>query len=368
MMWDVLLLSWIDYTNSIYSECDFMQSLDVSTVNINDYINCTLFHNCIFRSSVSLIDTKFSKEVFIFENHYSEDISSINIERCIFEDRVKLNGLTISNLNIEDVEFQSKFEVKQTTVKVLAFKNSNVTKIFDSFESKFIKAKFSRSIFSDFAGFEEVQFGLPDEDSDDKFLTVFEHVTFMNFSSFRGAKFNSGLDFSKTNLKDKPNFLNAKISPLNTKRETFRIIKNSFDDTGNNIEANKFFIEEMKAYKRELDSGGDQWDRLVYSANEEISDFGRSYIKPSVLLFLSLIIYTSLLSIHESFFEYYSYFLHPWVDCLSAQANEVAENLLPFSRFLEKKNGIEFMSLLFYIWFGILIWQIIVAVKRHTQR
>ena len=241
-------------------------------------------------------------------------------------------------------------------------------KVFDTFQSGFIEAKFSKSIFNNFAGFEEVEFSTVENENNIQFLTVFEHVTFLDFSSFRGANFRSGLDFSKTNLKDTPNFLDVNVSFKNTTRETFRIIKSSFDDVGNNIEANKFFAEEMAVYKKELDDNGDKWDRLVYRANEEISDFGRSYIKPSVLLFLSLIIYTSLLSIHESFFEHYNYFLHPWVDCLSVQANEVAKNLLPFSRFLEKKSGIEFVSLLFYIWFGILIWQIIVAVKRHTQR
>lgn len=190
----------------------------------------------------------------------------------------------------------------------------------------------------------------------------------MSFSNFRRTNFSSGLDFENSNLKEQPNFLKTKINPINTNRETFRVIKNSFDDVGNRLEANRFFVEEMSAYKKELNDGGDKWDRLIYRANEEISDFGRSYIKPSILLFLSLVIYTSLLSIHKSFFESYDYLLHPWFDCLSIQVNEAAKNFLPFSRFLENSSGIEFISLLFYIWFGILIWQIVVAVKRHTQR
>ena len=287
---------------------------------------------------------------------------------CIFENKFKLNNFEINSLEISNSHFKSKFELKNSEIKILRFEDVNVDKVFDAFGSKFEKSYFYKSIFNDFAGFEDVQFGSEQGKDIEEFLTIFKYVTFMDFSSFRDARFNSGLDFSKTNLKDTPNFLNVDVSFTNTTRETFRIIKNSFDDVGNKLEANKIFAEEMAVYKKELDEDGDKWDRLVYRANEEISDFGRSYIKPSVLLFLSLIIYTSLLSIHESFFENYDYLLHPWVNCLSIQANEVAKNLLPFSKFLEKKSGIEFVSLLFYIWFGILIWQIVVAVKRHTQR
>lgn len=257
--------------------------------------------------------------------------------------------------------------MKESVISYFELNNSNVSEVFDSFDSRFIRFLFYKSIFKDFSGFEKVHFGLEDN-FNDLYTARFIYTTFMSFSNFRSTKFLSGLDFENSNLKEQPNFLKTEIGSKNTNRETFRIVKKSFDDVGNQLEANKFFVEEMKAYKKELDDDGDKWDRLVYRANEEISDFGRSYIKPSVLLFLSLIIYTSLLSIHESFFEHYSYFLHPLVDCLSVQANEVAKNLLPFSRFLEKKSGIEFVSLLFYIWFGILIWQIVVSVKRHTQR
>lgn len=37
-----------------------------------------------------------------------------------------------------------------------------------------------------------------------------------------------------------------------TDRETFRIIKHSFDAVGNHIEANKYFAHEMQACRREL--------------------------------------------------------------------------------------------------------------------
>ena len=56
-------------------------------------------------------------------------------------------------------------------------------------------------------------------------------------------------DLENINLKESPNFLNTKIEPKNTNRETFRITKDSFDKIGNHIEANKFFVYEMKKHK-----------------------------------------------------------------------------------------------------------------------
>ncbi len=191
----------------------------------------------------------------------------------------------------------------------------------------------------------------------------------MDFSSFRGAKFSSGLDFSKTNLKDTPNFLNVDVSFKNTMRETFRIIKNSFDDAGNQIEANNFFIEEMKAYRKELKVNRGSWfERFILFSNRWISNFGGSYIMPIGWLVASIILYTVIIHWHNSFFIRNEFFWHSSFNVLSIEANNLAKNFLPFSRFLIDKSGIEFISLFFYIWFAVLIWQIIVAVKRHTQR
>lgn len=387
-----------------YSSCIFKGNVYVSSLNNMKEMSCNLFKECDFRKNITISnlsikrslfdlpklidnfeDKKFVENFNRFKKSYK--IKNLTIIECSFESNFKLNGfdddyidklklnnidfkvddLVISSIRIIDSKFNSKFEIKNRVVRDFKFENSNVEGVFDSFKSEIEKSYFYKSIFKGFAAFEQVKFGIKD-DTQVRHAAVFKYTTFESFSNFREAKFYSGLDFERVNLKEQPNFLKAIVEKNNTNRETFRIIKNSFDDVGNKLEANKFFAEEMAVYKKELDDDGDKWDRLVYRANEEISDFGRSYIKPSVLLFLGLIIYTSLLSIHESFFENYDYFLHPWVNCLSIQANEVAKNLLPFSKFLEKKNGIEFVSLLFYIWFGILIWQIVVAVKRHTQR
>lgn len=358
-------------TNCLFSECDFKDKVRVSPTEINSIFEDSLFSGCSFKNDLVIERLIFRKEVISYTDNTQSKLFAIEISKCIFEDKIKINNMNLVCLRIEDTEFQSKLEVKETTAQVFIFKNSNVSKVFDLFGSSFIKAGFSKSIFNDFAGFEDVQFGSEQEKGNKEFLTIFKYVTFMDFSSFRGSKFNSGLDFSKTNLKDKPNFLGVYVDSKNTKRETFRIIKNSFDDAGNNIEENKFFVEEMKAYRKELKANGGSWfERFILFCNRWISNFGSSYIMPIGWLIVSILIFSEIIEWHSSFFNETenTYFWHSNFDYISIKANNFAKNFLPFSRFLTGKSGIEFVSLLFYIWFAVLIWQTIVAVKRHTQR
>ena len=239
--------------------------------------------------------------------------------------------------------------------------------IFDAFNSQFIRFLSYKSIFIDFSGFEKVSFGSKGS-VNDLYIARFVYTTFMSFSNFRGTKFLSGLDFENSNLKEQPNFLKTDISSENTNRETFRIVKYSFDARGNTLEANRFFVQEMKAFKNELKEEGNFWNKLVYNVNDLISEFGRNYIRAIIWLIISLILYTILLYLHDWYFDNFDYFIWGKLEWIWIFLNDIAKNFLPFSRFLESKSGFEFISLFFYIWFGILIWQIIVAVKRHTQR
>ena len=399
-----------------YIDCIFEGNIILTRSIFTDEIYCNMFYHCFFNKNIIVNNLKFKKTLLKFPDilqviknkklvdtsfdekeefdriKYCYKIKNLSIIDCSFESEFKLNGISkeyhqrvksagyeieksifhVDDLSIIDNKFKSKVEIKYRTVKKLIFNNSNVGKVFDAFQSKFIEATFSKSIFNDFAGFEEVDFGVTgseDDKENKKFLTTFEHVTFLDFSSFRGANFRSGLDFSKTNLKDKPNFLGVYVNSKNTKRETFRIIKNSFDDAGNNIEANKFFVEEMKAYRRELRNEGCSWfSRLILFLNRWISNFGSNYMLPIGWLIASIFLFSEIIDWHSSFFIENKYFWNSSFDNLSIKANNFASSFLPLSRFLTGRSGIEFISLLFYILFAVLTWQIIVAVKRHTQR
>lgn len=292
-----------------YSNCTFDKEVCVIPSNENKEILCNLFDGCNFLNEITVRDLLFKKSLFNFpelliilesqivtnkKNNIDIEkirerynIDSLIIKNCIFENDVKLNGfsedclqkirdlgyesqqeyLTIENLEVIDTKFKAKLEIKNTSVKDFKFTNSNVEKIFDVFQSRFIKATFRKSIFSDFAGFEEVEFGKKDNFSQE-YQTKFIYTTFMSFSNFRKAVFHSGLDFERANLKEQPNFLHVKIEgDENTNRETYRIIKNSFDKVNNKIEYNKFFVYEIRSHKRDIKGS------IYKNFSKDVSDF-----------------------------------------------------------------------------------------------
>lgn len=379
-----------------YTYCHFEKDIVVESSGEVKEIASNIFQECVFRGNIELKNLAFTETIFSFPDlespsrnastecllRYDEErlyIKSLVIDNCVLSKDFKINGfdkeyldkikkenldckptcLTISNLEIKNTKFKSKLEIKNRVIQDFEFKNSNVEKVFDSFESRFEKSYFYKSIFTDFAGFEKVEFGLEGQDVE-AYQAKFIYTTFMSFSNFRHTKFHSGLDFENSNLKEQPNFLKTYISPKNTNRETFRIVKYSFDNVGNKIEANKFYSEEMDAYRREMKGEFKPSERFVFCMNNFISEFGTSYLKPILLLIILFEIYIILLSYYGGAYSLYGTIVQ--LDIL----NSLAKDFLLFSRFL--KAGFEFVSLIFYIFSGILIWQIAVAIKRHTQR
>lgn len=385
-----------------YSKCIFFENVNVLAFH-TDEMHCNVFEICDFKKDILVSNLKFKKSLFRFSDSlmlldsYSAinttsrpnnefdtikncyKIEKLTIKNCVFKEDFKINGfdiddlakiklhgvvfgtdnLVFESLKILDTKFESKLEIKNRVVKDFEFKNSNVEKVFDSFESRFEKSYFYKSIFTDFAGFEKVEFGLEGQDIE-AYQAKFIYTTFMSFSNFRQTNFHSGLDFENSNLKEQPNFLKTNISSKNANRETFRIVKHSFDSVGNKIEANKFYSKEMDAYRREMKGKFKPSERFVFCMNSFISEFGTSYLKPILLLIILFEVYIILLSYYGGAYSLYGTIVQ--LDIL----NSLAKDFLLFSRFL--KSGFEFASLIFYILSGILIWQIAVAIKRHTQR
>lgn len=154
----------------------------------------------------------------------------------------------------------------------------------------------------------------------------------------------------------------------NTNRETLRIIKNSFDKIGNHIDANKFFVKEMMRYKQDLfkDKSITQ-EKLVFLFNEKVSSFGQSYLKPLYLFLGAIIIYSLLVYGHENNWLYkICPSLNDIISSVSYFLNYPVKNIITYSKFL--RPGMELLSLIFYIVFAVLTWQIIVAIKRHTKQ
>lgn len=355
--------------NVLYKDCTFRHNAGFYLGKITEMpfeLDMSLFCDCTFKESLFMQRVKFKQPVFRDMN--SSSIHELCIINCEFDKDFILNNVKINIILIIDSEFNAKVELKDGVIDEIELVNTNFNKIFDSFGTHYGKFYCSKSIFSDFVGFETCKFADLEDNEKLNTMAVFRYVTFLSFTNFRNTTFYKGLDIESINIKETPNFLNIKLEPksINTKietsRETLRIIKHSFDKVGNYIEANKFFALEMRKYKQDLADKPLSQEKFVFWLNEKISNFGQSYLRPIVWIVFFSVIYYPLILVYENNPPSADSFISVILDV----ANKVASNIIPFKNIL--KDGMEFVSLAFYAIYTSLIWQIIVAVKRHTRR
>ena len=372
--WHIVNLPLLGNVNDVvYQQCIFHEgayahySEDIT--DPNNKIENQLFNNCSFQGELSFDRMVFNSPIFNNTDEVPTTIQEMTFMGCVANEEAKLilNNCCIDKFVSKDTIFKSKFEFKENVVTKFKVINTNFTKIVDTYKTKYREFVVFKSIFEDFAGFENCEFGEQHNESKE-LMPLFQYATFMSFVTFRNAQFHGGLDISHANLKELPNFLNATISSGNTTRETFRIIKSSFDDAGNKIEANKYFVFEMQKYREELKATKKCYqERIILFLNEWISGFGQNYLRPVCLMVAFSVVYYGL----DYGYEHNTlYSIYPpannIIQCISNIANGASKAVLPISRFL--KVGMEFVSIIFYIIYASLIWQAIVAVKRHTRR
>lgn len=352
----------------LYQDCTFHEKVSSYSGGDGKYvIDSQLFSDCEFEKGIEFRNVEFKSPIFNNTCDKASNIESLHLMDCILKDKFILNRCSnIQSFFIEDTVFESKFEFKQNIVADFEISNTNYFKVVDAFKTKFGKFNIEKSIFDDFVGFEKCSFG-DSVDSENEDAAKFTYATFLSFVNFRNTNFSAGLDIENINLKETPNFLKTNIDEKNTNRETFRIVKSSFDEVHNYIEANKYFSYEMKKYKEELKGTNKTQEKVILFLNEKISNYGQSYVKPIFYMIATSIIYYLLILGYENNILYE---IHPSsngiFEKISSSVNNVSKNILPFSKAL--KSGMEFVSLLFYIIFASLIWQTLVAVKRHTRR
>ena len=360
--------------DTLYQECIFFEN--VSTLSNNSEkpeIYNPLFKNCNFNKTLLIENINFSRNVFYNSNevpstNYIFIINHLTIINCKFKSRFILNNYKILDFLIEDAEFYEKTEFKYNKVTNFSLVNTNFQNIVDCFKTTFDNFEIKKCIFEEYVGFEECTFGNNRNLKEN--ISKFIHSTFLTFINFRNAKFNSGLDLQQINLKEPPNFLNAQVSEANTNRETFRIIKYSFDRIGNIIEGNRFYAHEMHKYKEDLKNGNTAKDwigLLLLRLYKCFSNYGQSIWRPLIWIFIISALYSL---INQGYQNNTLYFILPplneTINFISIIFNEIAKNIIPFKNIL--KPGMEFISLIFYIVFTSLIWLVILAIKRRTKR
>lgn len=335
----------------LYQCCTFKNDVISSSEDGKFVLEATQFKDCKFKS-IRLEDTVFKQKIFKNDLAFGGSIDSVDIFDCIFEDKFVLTRHTIQNFKLQNIVFRDEFEFMHNKEVDYFVDNTRFEKQVYCYKTFFSNFWIQDSIFYDFVGFERCQFN----SSASHETAYFQDVTFLSFLNFRDAQFHSGLDMRGANLKEYPNFLGAYIEPKNTDKETFRIIKHSFDKVGNTIEANKYFAHEMKKERREVSWSENPEKKIILGFNHIVSNFGQSYFLPLFWIFV-LVVFHFFISMAMD-----KYQTPDFINFL----NVIVRNITPFKRFLSE--GKEFVSLIFLIGYSTLIYQFIVAVKRITKR
>lgn len=351
----------------VYNTCIFHKDVSASGREKDKYsLDNVQFNGCTFKKELTFENVNALKPIFKDWDEFKSNINTLKINDCNFENRFILNNYTIENLFLKNTIFKGKFEFTNNTVKEMNINNCNFEKLAEFYGSIFNQFKIFKSIFTDYTGFEKCEFGI-DNNMEESHIANFQYVTFLSFINFRNTKFKCGLMFEDTNLKEYPNFLNSEIKFENTSKETFRIIKYSFDKLGNHIEANKYFSLEMKKHKVELSKNGD-WgqERFIFWFNEKVSNYGQNYLKPTIWLIVSSLLYTLLIVLSGNI-ELKNYIReHDTILSIIKFLNSWFSSIIIFKKLLPK--NLEFLTVIFTVLQSTLIWHILVAVRSHTKR
>jgi len=162
----------------------------------------------------------------------------------------------------------------------------------------------------------------------------------------------------------------GEISKIIAPEYMFRQLKVINDKHANYVEANKFYAMEMKVHEEDLFSGkvkSSRQEKFVFWINKLVSNFGQSFLRPLGWIVVFAILYAVIIYGNEqrwleNIFPIASRCLNDIVYIL----NYPIKNIPPLEKLV--KEDFEFMSLIFYIIFSVLIWQTIVALKRYTKR
>lgn len=396
-----------------YYDCTFLDTLNIQ--NINSSIT---FNDCSF-NDIELKDCNIKNNIFTNKKDYKHNIENkFTIDNCTFKKRFTLNNYNIKIFTCTNCVFKNKFEFKNNNVIKFEIHNSNFEEISDMYSSEFTQFKISKSIFHDFSGFENCVFGTSDKLIEE--VAEFEYVTFKDILTLRKTKFMSGLDIENINLQNDANFLKTRVDLKNTPRETFRLIKHSFDKVGNIIEANRFYELEMR--KKEEDLGNElprdflEW--VIFKIHGFASEHSQNALMALFWIFIISYIYSYLFNFlgQEDYYKcileeiflnsvvcyvYSTDLLHlfmlsflmsiPFIAANSILNKNyyfligilatflyvyltkdftlsiVSNNINPFS-IITEKGELNFPELLYRVTIAYLIYQSIISIRQNTRR
>ncbi len=350
--------------NVIYQCCDFQDRVSCSSSEENIYLEHSQFMDCSF-TELEFANSVFKKPLFQNTTHFKGNIEILSFQKCTHDAELILKYISIEDFDINQCLFKSKFEMEKVTIQEMRIMYSSFESIFELLNCTFAEFFMYKTTCDAFTSFEFSKFG--SFNRKEAASVRFEYVTFRDFVNFRSTIFNGGLQLSRANFNEYPNFLYADINSDNTDVETFRIIKHSFDKVGNTTEANRYFAFEMNKQKKETPFWNDPEKKIILFLNKIFSDYGQSYLLPFVWLCILTIAYILTLDFAE-IFTIKEFFPNNYqqIQSIINDMNNFAKNIIPYQKFL--KEDMEFVSLIFLLFYTVFIYHFIMAVKRRTKR
>ena len=371
-------IQWDAYFfNLIYFPKDFQFNLFFSKI-IKNNLNL-IFSDCTF------YDIKFSND------------------KC--ENLLEFKKCKIENIKVENFVFEGKFKLKNSEIIDRAsFESCKFNKLADFYGTIFEMISFKDSRFYKMTVFSEVTIKLGID---------FRYTYFFDIAHFREMILKNGsLDFSATTFDKAANFLNMKSNNRKdiqsgniANRETARIIKNSFEQQNNIIEANKFYALEMKEREKELEidmkEGKNFFEWFVFkihglSSNhsqdwilalfwiinitfslfiteKNIGIFGFNFI--SFIPSLSMIVLGINVAVYNdnkirTIFLFIISFINFGVFKIISEEHSldcIAEKINPFS-IMTELSQLNFETFIYKIIIAYLIYQLIISIRQNTRR
>lgn len=356
--------------------------------NIHDicYSECKFNNNLFFHRDCSNQANKIHTICIQKSDIYHKfdlDFSAENIEPC-----------EISMLDFSDTIFHKKLEIKDCIISNINFINTKFKGLADFYKTIFTdKTFFHKTTFEDIVVFTESRF---------KESVDFQYTTFAKLALFRKTIFEKSVNFIDSIFSEEANFLDMEADVKN--RETARIIKHSFEQQDNIIEANRFYTLEMEEQEKELTWKNNFSEKIIFVFHKLSSNHSQSWIltlfwiinitlgvtflqfeiimEQNLLYSISIIYITitliligglAILEISKKYkllfaliFTTIYYFIYA-VSSNDFNLCFVANNLNPFSIMTGKETLT--IGILFYkITMAYLIYQLILSIRQNTRR
>jgi hypothetical protein len=385
----------VNFNNAVftsYINFNHLKFKENVTFNEAKFLNNIHLNNTIFEKEVSFSGATFEKSA-IFNSLECKGV--LNLEKVIIKEKFHLMRLKNQNLKVsfDDAEFyeKSRIEIFDSDVGILSLQG-----IFNSSE----KIVFNRlTVNKEFRLHDmnlnnlEVLYLNVSNAKIDLFNVLFEKAIVSNIN------LGENIENRFTYYGDKENYFT---------RDIMRQFKHLFEQSGNIIEANKFYALEMKEREKELEEnikkGKNIFEWLVFKIHGISSNHSQDWVLSifwilniSILIpFFQLICfetlkiemtifiityfylltylvvfsdkYRAITIIISSFLIYMVFYkLSP-----SINLNSMSSNLNPFSIMIESNGAenkdLDFITLIFKSTIAYLIYQLIISIRQNTRR